>query len=255
MPAPVIIEHTGAIAVITISRPEVRNAMNREAAEALAAALDELDGRDDLRAGILTGAGGFFCAGMDLKAFAATGERPLTDSRGAFGIVERPPSKPLIAAVEGPALGGGFEIALACDMVVAAQEASFGLPEVRRGLVAAAGGVLRIGERLPRNLALELVTTGDRISATRAYELGLVNRVAPAGEALAVAHELAATIAANAPLAVSTSKRIVDESVDWLRAESFDRQKPIIQVVRDSDDAKEGAKAFVEKRAPVWSGR
>jgi enoyl-CoA hydratase/carnithine racemase len=251
---PVVLEVADAVAVLTIDRPHVRNAIDRAAAEALAAALDELDARTELRAGVLTGAGGTFCAGMDLKAFAASGERPITDSRGAFGIVERPPQTPLIAAVEGSALGGGFEIALACDMVVAAGGARFGLPEVGRGLVAAAGGLLRLGERLPRNLALELVTTGAPITAQRAYELGLVNRVVPDGEALAAAQELAAQVAAGAPLAVATSKRIVEESAGWPRAERFARQAPIIQPVRESADAREGAQAFVEKRAPVWTG-
>ncbi|WP_354698561.1 Enoyl-CoA-hydratase [Paraconexibacter sp. AEG42_29] len=253
--APVILDSADGVAVITLNRPTVRNAINLQAAEALAAALDTFEARDDLRAGVLTGAGGFFCAGMDLKAFSATGERPLTASRGAFGIVERPPVTPLIAAIEGPALGGGFEIALACDMIVAAESATFGLPEVGRGLVAAAGGVFRIAQRLPRNLALELVTTGARISAQRAYAIGLVNLVVPDGEALSRARELAARIAAGAPMAVAASKQIVIESADWSDAEAFGRQAPLISPVRESDDAKEGARAFVEKRPPVWTGR
>ena len=255
MTEPVLTEVADGVGVLTLNRPQARNAVDLATTEALAAALDDLDARDDLRAGVLTGAAGFFSAGMDLKAFSASGERPIAEGRGGFGIVERPPSKPLVAAVEGPALGGGFEIALACDLVVASEEASFGLPEVKRGLVAAAGGVLRVAERLPRNLALELVTTGERISAARAYELGLVNRVVPVGTAAEAARELALVVASNAPLAVQTSKRIVIEAPEWPADERFARQAPMIQVVRESDDAQEGAKAFVEKRAPVWSGR
>ena len=248
-------EAARGVAVITIDRPRVRNAVDQPTAEAIAAALDELDARDDVRAGILTGAGGFFSAGMDLKALNATGQRPISASRGAFGIVEDPPETPLIAAVEGPALGGGFEIALACDLIVASAEARFGFPEVRRGLVAAAGGLIRLPRRIPSAVALEMVLTGEPIGAERARELGLVSRVVEAGTALDAARGLAAAIAANAPLAVRTSKRIAYESADWPLAEAFERQQPIVQVVRDSEDAREGARAFVEKREPVWAGR
>lgn len=251
----VTFEADGSVAVITINRPEVRNAVDKPTAEEIAAALDELDSTPDLRVGIVTGAGGFFSAGMDLKALNATGERPLVDGRGAFGICERASETPLIAAVEGRALGGGFEIALACDLIVAARDAQFGLPEVKRGLVAAAGGVLRLPDRLPRNLAKELVLTGSPIGAGRAHELGLVSRLAEPGEALAAARVLAAEIAGNAPLAINASKQLIDESADWPAADAFDRQREIIQPVRESEDAKEGAMAFVEKRAPVWTGR
>jgi enoyl-CoA hydratase/carnithine racemase len=204
---------------------------------------------------VITGADGVFCAGMDLKALTATGERPISRTRGAFGIVDQPPSKPLIAAVEGPALGGGFELALACDAVVAAHDATFGLPEVSRGLVAAAGGVLRLPQRIPRNVAMELVITGAPISAWRAHQLGFVNRLAAPGLALRVAEDLARLVAANAPLAVTTAKRIVDESQDWPAGEAFARQAPLVQAIRDSEDAHEGARAFVEKRSPIWQGR
>lgn len=253
MSATVRFEAIDGIAVITLDRPDVRNAVDRPTAEAISAALDEFEARDDLSVGVLAAAGTVFSAGMDLKAFSATGERPVTAKRGGFGIVERPPVKPLIAAVEGKALGGGFEIVLACDLIVAAEDAQFGLPEVKRGLVAAAGGVLRLPRRIPRALAMELVLTGEPIGAARAAELGLVNRVVPTGTAVEQARELAATIAANAPLAVRTAKLLVDESADWPFAEAFTRQAPHTAVVRSSADAAEGARAFVEKRAPVWT--
>jgi len=242
------------IAIITIRRPQVRNAVDRATAESLSEAFDELDSRSDISVGILTGEGGTFCAGMDLKALAATGERPMSKSRGSFGIVERPPEKPLVAAVEGSALGGGLEVALSCDLIVAADDARLGLPEVRRGLVAAAGGVFRLPDRIPRNVAKEMMLTGVPISAARAYELGLVNRVVANGESLTVALDICREIAAGAPLAIRASKRIADESADWPRDQQFSRQLPILQPVRESADAQEGARAFVEKRRPVWKG-
>jgi enoyl-CoA hydratase/carnithine racemase len=251
----VTFEASGGLAVITIDRPQVRNAVDRATADALATALDELDARDDVTVGVLTGAGGFFSAGMDLKAFSASGERPISESRGSFGICGRPPEKPLIAAVEGKALGGGFEIALACDWIVAAVDAAFGLPEVRRGLVAAAGGLVRLPQRIPRNVAMEMVITGESIGALRAQALGLVNAVATSGEALDRARVVAEVVAVNAPLAVKTSKRVLRESALWPDDELFERQAPLIDGVRNSEDAKEGARAFVEKRPPVWHGR
>ncbi|MFS8198376.1 crotonase/enoyl-CoA hydratase family protein [Streptomyces sp. CWNU-52B] len=253
MSAAVRLEVRDGVGVVVIDRPEVRNAVDRPTAELVAAALDELDARDDLRAGVLTGSGGVFSAGMDLKAFSRTGERPLT-SRGGFGIVERPPATPLIAAVEGSALGGGFEIALACDLIVAAEDARFGLPEVTRGLVAAAGGVLRLPRRLPRNVAMEMVLLGAPVPAARLAAFGLVNRVVPPGQALDEALRLARAVAANAPLAVRTSKFLVDRAVDWPSDEAFAHQEPHTAVVRTSADSREGARAFVEKRPPVWTG-
>jgi enoyl-CoA hydratase len=237
-------EAEGAVLVVTIERPEARNAVDLAVAEGIAAALDRLDGDDALRAGVLTGAGGTFSAGMDLKAFVA-GERPHVEGRGFAGIVQGPPRKPLIAAVEGWALAGGFEIALACDLIVAARDARFGIPEVKRGLVAAGGALLR----LPRRAALELGLTGDPIGAERAYEMGLVSRVVEPGEALAVALELARAIAANGPLAVEATKRILVADEDW------QRQVEIVAPVFASEDAREGARAFAEKRPPRWSGR
>ncbi|NKQ52433.1 crotonase/enoyl-CoA hydratase family protein [Amycolatopsis sp. K13G38] len=247
-------EVADGVGVITLNRPQVRNAIDKPAAEAIAAALDELDARPDARVGVLTGAGAVFCAGMDLKAFSATGERPVTHGRGGFGIVERPPATPLIAAVEGRALGGGLEIALACDVIVAAENAEFGLPEVKRGLVAAAGGVLRLPHRLPRNVAMEMVLRGVAVPAAELHRFGLVNRLAEPGRALDEALALAREIASNAPLAVRTSKLLVNASADWTAAEAFDRQRPHTDLVRNSADAAEGARAFAEKRAPVWTG-
>jgi len=248
-------EQRGGVAVLTIDRPAVRNAVDRPSAQRIAAAIDELEQREDLAAGVIVGAGGTFSAGMDLKALVATGEPPIDPKRGAFGLCRKPPQKPLVAAVEGAAYGGGFEIALACDCIVAAEDARFALPEVKRGLLAGAGGVMRLPRRLPRNLTAELVMTGEPLGARRAHELGLVNRLTAPGDALEQALELAAAIAANAPLAVRTSKRIVAESASWAEEEMFDRQEPLANMVRESDDAAEGTRAFVEKRAPRWTGR
>jgi enoyl-CoA hydratase len=250
MSEPVSVETDGDVLVATINRPAVRNAVNLAVAEAIAAALDRLDGEDDLRDGVLTGAGGTFSSGMDLKAFA-TGERPHAGDRGVAGIVQRPPRKPIIAAVEGWALAGGFEIALACDLIVAARDARFGIPEVKRGLVAAGGGLIRLARRIPYHVAMELALTGDPIGAERAYELGIASRLTEPGEALATARELAATIAQNGPLAIDATKRIMaaDETADWERVRALSR--PVLE----SEDAREGARAFAEKRAPVWRGR
>jgi enoyl-CoA hydratase len=242
------------VCVITLSRPEVRNAVNEEMARAIAAALDELDASPGLTAGVITGAGGTFCAGMDLKAFLA-GERPSVPGRGFAGLVERPPGKPLIAAVEGYAVAGGFEIVLACDLIVAASDACFGLPEVRRGLVAAGGGLIRLPRHVPYHVAAEWALTGALVPARRGYEVGLVSRLAEPGGALAAAVELGRQIAANGPLAVRATKRVLAESADWPVEEAFTRQRAITEPVRASDDAKEGARAFTEKRPPVWRGR
>ncbi len=250
----VLLEVADGIATITLNRPEVRNAIDLPTALALAAALDEVDERSDVAVVILTGSGSAFCAGMDLKAFAATKERPIHERRGAFGIVRQPCEKPLIAAIEGNALGGGLEIALACDLVVASESSRLGLPEVKRGLVAAAGGVLRLPRRIPQAVAMELILSGAPLAAQEAQSWGLVNRVAPDGQALAVARQLAQELAANAPLAVRAAKRIVLESADWSADEAFDRQALYTDPVRASADAAEGARAFVEKRTPQWTG-
>jgi enoyl-CoA hydratase len=243
----------GGVLVITIDRPQARNAIDRATAEGIAAALDALDGDQDLQVGVLTGAGGYFSAGMDLKAFAA-GERPHAGGRGFAGIVERPPATPLIAAIEGFALAGGFEIALACDLIVAARGARLGIPEVTRSLVAAGGALLRLPARIPYHVAMELALTGDPISAERAHELGLVNRLADPGAALDAALELAAAIAANGPLALTATKRVLTEAPGWPAGEVWSRQAEITGPAFGSDDAREGALAFAEKRPPVWRG-
>jgi enoyl-CoA hydratase len=250
----VLRERRGRVLVVTINRPGQRNAVNADVANGIAAALDELDGDGELSLGILTGAGGGFCAGMDLKAFVA-GESPWAGDRGFAGITQRAAAKPLIAAVEGFAVAGGLEVALACDLIVAARGAKLGIPEVKRSLVAAGGALLRLPRALPRPIAMELALTGDPITAERAHELGLVNRVAEPGQALDEALTLGERITVNGPLALQATKRILSESVDWPEADFWSRQGEIAGPVMSSEDAREGATAFAEKRPPVWRGR
>jgi enoyl-CoA hydratase len=246
-------ERHGGVLVVTIDRPAVRNAIDAATTEQLTAAMERLDEDREIVAGVLTGGGGTFCAGMDLKAFLG-GERSPVGPRGFAGLVEQPPKKPLIAAVEGFALAGGFEIVLACDLVVAARNAQFGLPEVKRGLVAAAGGLMRLPGRIPYHAAMEWALTGERVPATRAWELGLVNRLTEPGRALPEALELATSISRNGPLAVRATKQVIVSAPDWKSAEAFTRQREITEPVRSSRDAREGALAFAEKRAPRWQG-
>lgn len=243
----------GAVLVITIDRPAVRNAIDRATSEALAHAMDELDADPTLVIGVLTGAGGHFCTGMDLKAFLR-GERVELPGRGLAGLVQTPPRKPLIAAIEGYALAGGCEMALACDLIVAAESAQFGIPEVKRGLIAGSGGLLRLPRRIPPQIAMELALTGDLMSAQDARQWGLVNRLVPAGQALQAALELATRIAANGPLAVRITKQVVSESPTWPADEVWARQNALLEQVIASDDAREGAAAFAEKRTARWSG-
>ncbi|MFE6488234.1 crotonase/enoyl-CoA hydratase family protein [Streptomyces sp. NPDC057757] len=250
----VLVERRGAVQVITINRPSVRNALHAGVGAGVAAAVDELDENDELRVGVLTGAGGTFSAGMDLKAWLR-GESPAIEGRGLCGISMTPPRKPLIAAVEGWALAGGFELLLACDLVVAARTARLGVPEVKRSLVARAGAALQLPQKIPYAIALELLLTGEPIDAVRAAEVGLVNRLTDEGGALDGALELAGTIAANGPLAVAATKQIARSTADWTLAEGWARQAEIAAPVFSSQDAREGAAAFAEKRAPVWKGR
>jgi enoyl-CoA hydratase len=249
----VLTERRDGVLLITINRPDARNAVNLAVAEGIAAALDALDDDGELAVAVLTGAGKGFSAGMDLKGFVA-GERPWVADRGFAGIVRRGPRKPIVAAVEGFAMAGGLEFPLACDLLVAARGARLGLPEVKRSLVAAGGALRRLPQRLPAGLAMELALTGEPISAERAAEFGLVNRLAEPGEAVATALELAAGIARNGPLALAATKEVLLRQGDWDEATFWERQGEIVGPVFASADAREGATAFAEKRDPVWTG-
>lgn len=253
--AAVHLDRHQAVLVVTIDRPEVRNAVDLAVAEGIGQAMEQLDGMPDLSVGVLHGAGGSFCSGMDLKAFAATGARPHWGDRGFAGICERPSCKPLVAAVEGFAVAGGLEIALACDLIVAARGARLGVPEVKRGLAAAGGGLWRLPRRIPYNVAAEMALTGDPIDAERGHELGLVNVLCAPGEALEAALALAMRIAANGPLALAASKRVLAEQQDWSTEDVWRRQREVLEPVTSSEDAREGALAFTQKREPEWRGR
>jgi len=252
--AAVLTEVSDGVMTITINRPNAKNAVNKDVAEGIAAALDALDADDNTHVVILTGAGGTFCSGMDLKAFV-TGETPYVAGRGFAGMVEKSTDKPMIAAVEGYALAGGCELAITCDLIVAADNSMFGIPEVKRGLAAAAGGLVRLPRQIPSRVAMEMALTGDFMSAERAMSVGLINQIAPAGEALAQAKALAAKIAENGPLAVKRSKQVIKESIDWSQDEMFANQQEITSAVFSSEDAIEGATAFAKKRKPNWKGR
>jgi enoyl-CoA hydratase len=243
------------VLTLEIRRPEVRNAVDRKTAQEIAAAIDYLDAAEEVKVAVICGAGNTFCSGMDLRAFAATGELPSSDRRGFAGLAQRPPDKPVIAAVEGYAVAGGMEIVLACDLVVAAEDAQFGLPEVRRGLVAAAGGLLRLPFRVPRNVAMELALTGEFLPARRAFELGLVNQMVPPGTARQVAQGMAHSIGENAPLAVRMSKKIIKSAMTMEGDAAYRQQSAAAAEVLRSEDAVEGARAFAEKRVPRWRGR
>ncbi|MBC3763665.1 crotonase/enoyl-CoA hydratase family protein [Quadrisphaera oryzae] len=251
---PVRTEVHGAVLVVVLDRPQARNAVDLATALSVDAALTRLEDDDALRVGVLTGAGGVFSAGMDLKA-RARGESPVLPSTGFAGLTRRRRSKPLVAAVEGWALGGGTELVLACDLVVASREARFGLPEVTRGIVAPQGGLVRLPRRIPRAVAAELLLTGATLGAERAEQLGLVSRLTEPGGALAAALELAERVVAAAPLAVAAVQRVLDETADLSEPEAFARQDALVAHVLRSDDAAEGARAFAERRAPRWQGR
>lgn len=249
----VLVEVRDGVIEVTINRPEAKNAMTKAAAEGIAAAMDRLDAEDDLRCAILTGADGSFCSGMDLKGFLK-GEMPVAADRGFGGLTSWTPKKPVIAAVDGYALAGGMELAIACDMIVASKGARFGIPEAKRGLVAGGGGVVQLPRLLPRQLAMELALTGDPITAERAHELGLVNVVTD-GPAIEGARALAARVAANGPLALIASKGVIRDSWLWSAEDINPQQNKYIASVFTSEDAREGALAFAEKRKPNWKGR
>jgi enoyl-CoA hydratase len=246
-------ETRGHVLVLTLNRPEAKNAFNAELSAALSDALDRFEADPALRVAVLTGAGGSFSAGMDLKALLK-GEHSATPKRGGFGIMARPPEKPLIAAIEGYAVAGGMELALCCDLIIATEASKLGLPEVKRGLVAVGGGLFRLPARIPYHVVMELALTGDLVPAQRLLELGLITRVVPAGEALNAAVELAERIAANAPLAVAATKQILRNAAEWSETDAWSEQRKIAKPALISQDAKEGARAFAEKRPPVWRG-
>lgn len=249
----VLTEVRDGVLIVTMNRPEAKNAMNKAQAEGISAAMDRLEAEADLRCAVLTGAGGTFCSGMDLKGFLR-GERPSIEGRGFGGLTEWTPSKPVIAAIDGFALAGGMELALSCDLIVASASSKFGIPEAKRGLAAAAGGLIKLPRQIPPRIAMELALTGDFIDAARAYELGFVNRVVE-GPALPAALELAAAVAANGPLALIASKAVIRQSHEWTEAEMWQKQGAIVMPVFASEDAREGAAAFAEKRKPNWQGK
>jgi enoyl-CoA hydratase len=246
----------GNVLVMKINRPEARNAVNADVAQGIEAGIDRLESDDALWVGILTGTREFFCAGADLKLINAGKAAEMMTPKGGFaGIVTRDRSKPIIAAVEGPALAGGTEIVLSCDLVVASRESRFGIPEVKRSLVAAAGGLFRLPRVLPRNVALELGLTGDPIEAERAYHFGLVNRLAEPGQALEAALELASQITANAPLAVQATRRLMFELKDADDEIGIQKSNEAMLGLFGTEDFSEGLTAFIEKRSPQWKGR
>jgi len=246
----ILTEDHGRVRLITLNRPEARNAINSALGQGLVAAVQDLDADDGITAGVLTGAGGSFSAGMDLKAFLTEGP-----PKGFGEFLQNGGTKPLIAAVEGYALAGGLELALSCDLIVSAKGVKFGIPEVKRGLFAAGGGLFRLPNRVPYGVAMELALTGVPILADKAHDLGLVSRLAEPGKAVEAALELAGEIAKNAPLGVAISKQIIRGSRGLTEEESWSFQGPLAGKVFASEDAKEGPRAFAEKREPNWTGR
>jgi enoyl-CoA hydratase/carnithine racemase len=249
-------ERKGTIALVTLNRPEARNAISPEVSQAMATILDDIEADPALRTVVITGRGDVFCAGADLKVVAQGKANDIASGKGGFaGIATRDFPKPIIAAVQGPALAGGFEIVLSCDLVVAATTAKFGIPEAKRGLMAAAGGLIRLPKRVPLAIALEMAMTGDPIDADRALALGLVNRVVPADQVVAEAIALAESIGENSPIAVRNSRQLVREAGELSEADGWKRTFELMMPVFESGDSIEGAMAFAEKRPPVWKSQ
>ncbi|MFW0797794.1 crotonase/enoyl-CoA hydratase family protein [Gordonia sp. CPCC 205515] len=249
----ITVDRDGDVLIITIDRPARRNAFDGALARQMEAAIDGFDA-GDARVGIITAIGPTFSSGQDLKA-AAVGDLGVTKRRGAFGVMGSPPTKPLIAALEGDALGGGLELCLACDLIVASESVSMGLPEAARGLIAGGGGLFRLPKRIPFNVAMELVLTGESLPASEFHRLGLVNRLTKPGEALSEALTLAKKITACGPVSVAAAKQIVHQSWTWEDERAWDNQSEYVQQVMKSVDLREGLQAFAEKRAPQWKGR
>jgi len=248
---PVVSERRGRALIVRLDRPEKRNAMNGEMTRGLDAALTQLDDDPELWVGILTGTSSVFSAGSDLR----DGMNNQTERGGPYGVIRRPRTKPLIAAVDGLAYGGGFEIVLACDLVVASRQASFALPEVKRGLLALYGGIFRVAHALPLNVARELVLTGDALSAERAERLGLVNVLCEPGRVVDEALALAERICANGPIGVRQSLRVLNESIEESDSRAWEITADAMRVVTEAEDTREGVAAFLEKRPPRWQGR
>lgn len=249
-------EIKGRVGVLKINRPDKKNAVNGDVARGMEEAIDKLEADPEVWLGVLTGEGNVFCAGADLKAINEGKAAELATERGGFaGIASRARTKPIIAAVDGPALAGGTEIVLSCDLVVASTSATFGIPEAKRSLVAAAGGLFRLPRLLPRNIALEMGLTGDPITAERAYHFGLVNELCEPGQALETAMALAGRVAANAPLAVRETRRLMLELGFADDETGFRESGRSMMGLADSEDFWEGPKAFLEKRPPEWKGR
>jgi enoyl-CoA hydratase len=253
MSAEVLVERLGHVQVIKLNRPSARNALNAEVGRRVAQAIDDAEGSDEIRVSVLTGTGGFFSSGMDLRAFL-DGETPEVGERGLCGITARSPSKPLIGAAEGWALAAGLELLLACDVVIAGAGTRLGLPEVTRGLFAGGGGAMSLPRRIPFACAMQMLLTGDPIDAERAAALGLVSEVVPAGRALERSLEIAERIGRNGPMAVRATKAIARLSQDQVAADIRTIHDDLLRAVVDSWDAREGARAFAEGRSPEWSG-